>query len=143
LEDPDADGHSRRGTSAVECEVDHYVARRTVIALLIYGMASLAYGQTSAPGRLMIVVEFEVKPENRYQFLEVLKAQAQTTRAEDGCQQYDVMLPNNDPKHVLVVETWRDEASHSAHLNGPSFAKSRDASKDWIVDRKVTTGIAE
>ena len=119
------------------------MARRTVIALLIYGMASLAYGQTNAPGRLMIVVEFEVKPENRDQLLEVLKSQTETTRAEDGCQQYDVMLPNNDPKHVLVVEKWRDEASHSAHLKGQSFAKARDASKGWIVDRKVTTGITE
>jgi quinol monooxygenase YgiN len=91
----------------------------------------------------MIVVEFEVKPENRDQFLEVLKAQAQTTRAEDGCQQYDVILPSNDPKHVLIVEQWRDEASHSAHLKGPSFAKARDASKEWIVGRKVTTGITE
>ena len=43
----------------------------------------------------MIVIQFEVKPENRDQFLEVLKAQAQTTKAEDGCQQYDIMLPNN------------------------------------------------
>jgi len=54
-----------------------------------------------------------------------------------------VMLPNNDAKHVLVVEKWRDEASHSAHLNGPSFAKARDASKEWIVDRKVTSGVPE
>jgi quinol monooxygenase YgiN len=105
------------------------VAYRTIIALVIFGTASLAYGQTSAPGRLMIVVQFEVKPENRDQFLKVLKAQAQTTKAEDGCQQYDVVLPNNDPKHVLVVEKWRDEASHSAHLKGPSFAKAHDASK--------------
>jgi (4S)-4-hydroxy-5-phosphonooxypentane-2,3-dione isomerase len=119
------------------------VAYRTIIALVIFGTASLAYGQTSAPGRLMIVVQFEVKPENRDQFLKVLKAQAQTTKAEDGCQQYDVVLPNNDPKHVLVVEKWRDEASHSAHLKGPSFAKARDASKEWLVDRKVTTGITE
>jgi quinol monooxygenase YgiN len=119
------------------------VVREAIVALAVLCSASFAYGQTSAPGRLMIVVVFEVKPENRDQFLEVLKAQAQTTRAEEGCQQYDVMLPNNDPKHVLVVEKWRDEASHSAHLNGPSFAKARDASKEWIVGRKVTTGITE
>jgi (4S)-4-hydroxy-5-phosphonooxypentane-2,3-dione isomerase len=106
-------------------------------------LASFAYGQTGAPGRLMIVVEFEVKPENRDQFIEVLKAQAQMTRGEDGCQQCDVMLPNNDPRHLLVVENWRDGASHSAHLNGPSFGEARDASKGWIVDRKVTTGITE
>jgi quinol monooxygenase YgiN len=53
------------------------------------------------------------------------------------------MLPNNDPKHVLVVETWRDEPAHSAHINGPSFARTRDASKEWIVDRKVTSGITD
>ena len=75
--------------------------RKAIIALALFCLASFAYGQTNAPGRLMIVVEFEVKSENRDQFIEVLKAQAQTTRAEDGCQQYDVMLPNNDPKHVL------------------------------------------
>jgi (4S)-4-hydroxy-5-phosphonooxypentane-2,3-dione isomerase len=115
---------------------------KAIVALAVCCVASFAYGQTSAR-RLMIVVEFEVKPENRVQFLEVLKAQAQTTRAEDGCQEYDVMLPNNDSKHVLVVEKWRDEASHSAHLNGPSFAKARDASKEWIVDRKVTSGVPE
>ena len=119
------------------------MVRKAIVASAVLCLASFAYGQTSAPGRLMIVVEFEVKPENRDHFIEVLKAQAQTTRAEDGCQQYDVMLPNNDPKHVLVVEKWRDEASHSAHLNEPSFAKARDASKEWIVDRKVTTGITE
>jgi hypothetical protein len=28
-------------------------------------------------------------------------------------------------------------------LNGPSFAKARDASKEWIVDRKLTSGITE
>jgi quinol monooxygenase YgiN len=53
------------------------------------------------------------------------------------------MLPNNDPKHVVVVEKWRDEEAHSAHLNGPSFAKARDATKEWIVDRKVTSGVIE
>jgi hypothetical protein len=63
-----------------------------LIALVVFGMPSFAYGQTSAPGRLMIVVEFEVKPEHRDQFIEVLKAQAQTTRTEDGCQQFDVTL---------------------------------------------------
>jgi quinol monooxygenase YgiN len=119
------------------------VVRKAIVALAVFCSASFAYGQTSVPGRLMIVVEFEVKPENRDQFLEMLKAQTQTTRSEDGCQQYDVMLPNNDPKHVLVIEKWRDEASHSAHLEGPSFAKARDASKERIVDRKVTTGITE
>jgi quinol monooxygenase YgiN len=72
-----------------------------------------------------------------------MKASAQRSRAEDGCKQFHLMLPNNDPKHTVVIEKWRDEATHSAHLNGPSFAKARDASNEWIVDRKVTSGITE
>ena len=91
----------------------------------------------------MIVIEFEVKPEHRDQFIEALRLQAQTTRAEDGCELFEVMLPNNDPKHVILVEKWRDEAAHSAHLKGPSFAKARDAASEWIVDRKVTSGVPE
>jgi quinol monooxygenase YgiN len=116
---------------------------RSIVAVAVFCMASFAYGQTGAPGRLMIVVEFEVKPEHRDQFIDLMKESAQRSRAEEGCQQFDVMLPNNDAKHVVVVEKWRDEAAHSAHLNGPSFAKARDASKEWIVDRKVTSGITE
>jgi quinol monooxygenase YgiN len=106
-------------------------------------MVTFAYGQTNVPGRLMIVVEFEVKPEHRDELIEGLKAQAQMARTEDGCQQFDVLLPNNDPKHVLLVEKWRDEAAHTAQFNGPSFAKARDATKEWIGNRKVTSGITD
>jgi len=40
--------------------------------------------------RIMIVVESEVKPEHRTQFIELIKGHAQRSRAEDGCQQFDV-----------------------------------------------------
>ena len=119
------------------------MVHKNIITLVVICLTSFAYGQTGAPGHLMIVVEFEVKPEHRDQLIEALKTQAQTTRTEEGCQQFDVMLPNNDPNHVLLVEKWRDEAAHTAHLNGPSFAKARDATKEWIVNRKATSGITD
>jgi len=34
--------------------------------------------------RIMIVVEFEVKPEHRSAFIELMKGHAQRSRAEDG-----------------------------------------------------------
>ena len=57
--------------------------------------------------RLMIVVEFEVKPEHRNAFVELMKGHAGLSRAEDGCQQFDVLLPQNDPSRVFLVEAWR------------------------------------
>ena len=119
------------------------MVHKRIMALVIFCLATFAYGQTNVPGRLMIVVEFEVKPEHRDELIEALKAQAQTARTEDGCQQFDVLFPKNDPKHVLLVEKWRDEAAHTAHVNGPSLAQARDATKEWIVNRKVTSGITD
>ena len=53
--------------------------------------------------RIMIVVEFETKPEHRNQFIELIKAHAQRSRAEDGCQQFEVLLPQEDHNRVLLV----------------------------------------
>jgi quinol monooxygenase YgiN len=35
--------------------------------------------------RIMIVIEFEVKPEHRNQFITLIKGYAQRSRGEDGC----------------------------------------------------------
>jgi quinol monooxygenase YgiN len=43
------------------------------------------------------------EPEHRNQFIELIKAHAQRSRAEDGCQQFDVLLPQDDHNRVLLV----------------------------------------
>ena len=93
--------------------------------------------------RIMIVVEFKVKPEHRNGFIELMKGHAQRSRAEDGCQQFDVLLPDGDPKHVLLVEAWRDQAALDTHSRGPMLARTRDTYKDWVADRKVTRCTAD
>jgi hypothetical protein len=57
--------------------------------------------------QVMIVVEFEVKPEHRSQFIELMRGHAQRSRRDDGCLQFDLMLPKDDDKHVFLVEKWR------------------------------------
>ena len=87
--------------------------------------------------QVMIVVDFEVRPEHRNQFLELMRGHAQRSRRDDGCLQFDLMLPNGDDKHVLLVEKWRDQQALDAHAKGPMPG---DTYKDWIVGRKVTRG---
>jgi quinol monooxygenase YgiN len=88
--------------------------------------------------RLMLVVEFEVKPERRQQFIDLMRGHAQRSRSEDGCAQFDVLVPGNDERHVLLVEGWRDAAALDVHSKGPMLAQTRETYKDWIVDRKIT-----
>src|SRR6478609_6290538 len=93
--------------------------------------------------RIMIVVEFEVKPEYRNQFIELMKGHAQRSRSEDGCQQFDVLLPQEDQNRVLLVEAWRDQAALDVHSKTPTLAKTRETYQPWLVARKMTRCIAD
>jgi (4S)-4-hydroxy-5-phosphonooxypentane-2,3-dione isomerase len=86
---------------------------------------------------VMIVVEFEVKPTHRTAFIELMRAHAQRSRGDDGCLQFDVMLPREDDAHVFLVEKWRDQAALDAHARGPMPGETY---KDWILGRKVARG---
>ncbi len=87
--------------------------------------------------QVMIVVDFEVKPEFRTQFLDLMKGHAQRSRGDDGCLQFDLMLPHGDDRHVFLIEKWRDQAALDAHAKGPMPG---DIYKNWVVGRHVARG---
>jgi quinol monooxygenase YgiN len=93
--------------------------------------------------RIMIVVEFELKPEHRDQLIQLMKGHAQRSRAEDGCQQFDVLLPQEDQSRVLLVEAWRDQAALDAHSKGPMLAKTQETYRPWLLSRKATRCTAD
>ena len=70
---------------------------------------NVAYGATmpkiiekgTPMSQVMIVVEFEVKPEHRSQFIDLMRGHAERSRRDDGCLQFDLMLPKDDDKHVF------------------------------------------
>ena len=88
--------------------------------------------------RIMIVVEFEVKSDHRNQFIELMKGHAHRSRAEDGCQQFDVLMPQEDHSRVLLVEAWRDQAALDVHSKAPTMAKLRETYQPWLLNRKAT-----
>ena len=42
-----------------------------------------------------------------------------TTRAEDGCFQYDLHQDNENPAHFLFYENWESRELWQAHMNAP------------------------
>ena len=87
--------------------------------------------------RIMIVIEFEVKPERRSQFIELAKTHAHRSRAEIGCRQFDVLLPQEDSSRVFAVEAWRDQAALDAHEKTPGLAKTRETYQPLIISRRA------
>ena len=93
--------------------------------------------------RLMIVVEFEVKPEHRNAFVDLMKGHAQRSRGEDGCLQFDVLLPEEDQNRVLLVEAWRDQGALDVHMKLPAMARLRETFAPWVVSTKATRCTAD
>jgi (4S)-4-hydroxy-5-phosphonooxypentane-2,3-dione isomerase len=93
--------------------------------------------------RIMVVVEFEVKPEHRNQFIELIKGHAQRSRAEDDCQQFHMLLPQEDQNLVFLVGAWRDQATLDAHSKGRMVAKTQETYQPWLVSRRATRCTAD
>jgi quinol monooxygenase YgiN len=88
--------------------------------------------------RLMIVVEFELKPEHRDDFIKLMKSHAALSRAEDGCQQFDVLQAQEDPNRIFFVESWRDRAALDVHAKVPRMAENQKIYTPWLVSRRGT-----
>ena len=93
--------------------------------------------------RLMTIVEYEVKVQHRGDFIEIAKGHAARSRAQDGCQQFDVLLATEDASRILLVEAWRDQAALDAHRDSPMMAQAPGTHQDWVVSRKITRCTAD
>ena len=59
--------------------------------------------------------------------LDAARAQADATRAEDGCLQYTYAEDVFEPGVIRVFELWRDQAALDAHFGAPHMKPWRAA----------------
>jgi quinol monooxygenase YgiN len=88
--------------------------------------------------RIMIVVEFELKPQHTADFIKLMKSHAELSRAEDGCQQFDVLQAQDDPNKVFFVESWRDADALAVHSKVPRMEQNRAIYTPWLNSRNAT-----
>jgi len=72
-----------------------------------------------------------------------MKGHAQCSRGEDGCQQFDVLLPQEDQSRLLLVEAWRDQAAPDVHAKLPRMAQNQETYRPWLISRKATRRTAD
>ena len=89
--------------------------------------------------KIALVVEFDVKPEHRQAFEQVIRGHAKRTlEAESGCLQFDVLIPQRDANKVFLFECYRDAAAFETHGKSPILAETREKYKDMIENRRIT-----
>jgi quinol monooxygenase YgiN len=62
------------------------------------------------------LVRASIKPEQRDRWLEVIRRNGADTRAEEGCEGYQIAEDLERPNTFVIVELWTDLAAVQAHF---------------------------
>jgi (4S)-4-hydroxy-5-phosphonooxypentane-2,3-dione isomerase len=90
----------------------------------------------SAP-LLVNVVEYDILPGQVDAYLAAAKENAAASVQEPGCREFDVLVSQKDPNHVLVVEVYDDAAAVQAHRETDHYKKYAAIIKDMFAKREA------
>lgn len=88
-----------------------------------------------------LVVQMEVRPGRREEFLAGMSANAEATvRDEPGCLRFDVSAVDGDENRFFLYELYADAAAFEAHKASPHFAQWRVIAEQAVASQVNTIG---
>lgn len=91
-----------------------------------------------------LVVEFDLRPGTKPNFLKVMREHARLTLAEEpGCQRFDVLEPEGEDDRILLYELYVDRAAYETHRQGARMPGVGKAIDPLLAGRKVTVSAIE
>ena len=92
-----------------------------------HGGLSVAAAKGQLPAdALYVLTHVDVFPTYKDQAIELVKAQAEAARKDDGNLRYDVVQWDGHPNHFTLVEVWRDRKAFDACVTAPHNKEFRD-----------------
>jgi quinol monooxygenase YgiN len=79
------------------------------------------------------IVRVSIKPEQRERWLEVVGSNAAQTRAELGCESYQICEDVETPNLFVIVERWTNLEAQYDHFRDPKFGELMGALGDIIA----------
>jgi len=67
-------------------------------------------------------VTFIAKEGSEAKMKELLSAMVVPSKAENGCLFYEIFQYENEPRHFMAVETWRDDTALDGHKASSHYA---------------------
>ena len=88
----------------------------------------------------VVIVDFVVQTEHAEAFARLMIENARASRTlEEGCIQFDVCQPADEPTRFFLYELYRDAEAFHIHLASAHF-KAFDAQvTSWVVSKQVQT----
>jgi len=90
---------------------------------------------------LSLIVEMQVRPDRRAEFLAGIAANAEASvQDEPGCLRFDICSVDSDENRFLLYELYTDAAAFAAHKAAPHFAQWRTVAEQVLVGQVNTSG---
>ena len=88
-----------------------------------------------------LVVQLEVRPEDREEFLAAIRANAEASvRDEPGCSRFDVVEVEGGAGRYVLYELYDDAEAFEAHRRTPHFRAWREVADRVLVSQVNTRG---
>ena len=79
------------------------------------------------------LVNVSISPEHRDRWLELIHMNAAQTRAEKGCESYQVSEDLEAPNNFVIVERWASLEAQYSHFQRPEFGELMGALGDVLA----------
>jgi quinol monooxygenase YgiN len=79
------------------------------------------------------LVNVSIRPEQRDSWLELIRVNADQTRAEEGCESYQIGEDVDAPNTFVIVERWASLEAQYNHFRKPEFGKLMGSLGDVIA----------
>jgi quinol monooxygenase YgiN len=86
-----------------------------------------------------LIVQMQVRPERREEFLAGMAANAEASvRDEPGCLRFDICSVASDENRFLLYELYADADAFAAHKASPHFARWREIA-ERVLEGQINT----
>jgi quinol monooxygenase YgiN len=79
------------------------------------------------------LVRVSIRPDQRDRWLELIRKNAAQTRAEEGCESYEIGEDLEAPNTFIIVERWTNLEAQYAHFREPGFGDLMGALGDVLA----------
>ena len=79
------------------------------------------------------LVRVAIVPDQRDRWLQLIQMNAAQTRAEEGCESYQVSEDVEAPNTFSIVERWTNLEAQYAHFRNPQFGQLMGALRDVLA----------
>jgi (4S)-4-hydroxy-5-phosphonooxypentane-2,3-dione isomerase len=88
-------------------------------------------------GMIANVVDFDIKPAERENYLAAVTENGKASVTEPGCKRFDILNLASDPNHFVLYEVYENEAALQAHRASDHFKKYAATTSSMVAKREA------